>query len=138
MEHNIITKTNEDANGKTTQIENDTADVQGNCEKIRLNIEQLTEKFKSLKSGESTYEDEMKDIKTLIGQQKTLIYKMTNLTWDSRKMEKNILKGYVCHKSGSDVSTFEMPIKTGNNPVVLSDFLWDHVADGVSSDWKEE
>merc|ERR1712223_2274633 len=31
-----------------------------------------------------------------------------------------------------------MPIKAGKNPVVMSDFLWDHVADGVSSDWKEE
>ena len=118
-------KSNKDVNSKTIQIENDIVDIQETCEKIKINIEQLTEKLKNLKSRESRYENKMKENKANFD----LLYKMTNLTWDSRKMERNILKGVV-YKSGSycsDVSTFEKPMKDFNNPVEMSDFLWNNI-----------
>ena len=98
-----------------------------------MNIEELREKMNRLRSGELTYEDEMNEIQSSIGKQKKLLYQITRLTWDEKKMKKNILKGYVCHNNGSDVSTFELPNKSSKQ--VVSDFLWDYVSSGISSSW---
>ena len=135
----IIIKTNEEANDKTESIENNTKDLQETCEKLKSNIETLQDKLKGMKSGEVSYEEEMSEIKTSIGQTKKLLLIITRLHWDEKKMAKNVLKGYVNNISGDDVSVFEMPInKTSNNTTMVSDFLWDYVSSGVSDNWTEK
>ena len=131
----IMIQTNEDLKSETNKLEEKCSNEQEKCESLKRDIEELKEKLLGLKSGETTYEDEMAEIKTVIEQQKKLLLQITRLHWDEKKMKKNILKGYVCHNNGSDVSTFEMPHKA-TNPTSVSDFLWDYVGSGISNTWK--
>lgn len=128
----IITKSNEESNTETESIENGTMDMQETCEKLKFNIEELKDKLKGMESGEKTYEDEMNEIKNSIIQMKKLLLKITRLHWDENKMKKNVLSGYVNNISGDDVSIFEMPMENASNK---SDFLWDYISSGVSSNW---
>ena len=107
-------------------------DMQETCEKLKFNIEELKDKLKDMESGEKTYEDEMNEIKNSIVQMKKILLKITRLHWDENKMKKNVLSGYVNNISGDDVSIFEMPMENASNK---SDFLWDYISSGVSSNW---
>jgi len=125
----------EATNNEIEKIESDIATVAHGNERLKEEIQLQDKQKEDLKQGAMDSFIVMNEASSSIAYQKKVLYMITRLTWHDKKLEQNIIKGFVHNAAGDDVSVFELEGKKYDNPTLISDFLWDYIASGLSSKW---
>ena len=125
----------EATNNEIEKIESDIATLAHGNERLKEEIQLQDKQKEDLKQGAMDSFIVMNEASSSIAYQKKVLYMITRLTWHDKKLEQNIIKGFVHNAAGDDVSVFELEGKKYDNPTLISDFLWDYIASGLSSKW---
>ena len=125
----------EATNNEIEKIESDIAIVAQGNERLKEEIQLQDKQKDDLKQVAMDSFIEMNEASSSIAYQKKVLYMITRLTWHEKRLEQNIIKGFVHNAAGDDVSVFELEGKKYDNPTLISDFLWDYIASGVSGKW---
>ena len=125
----------EATNNEIEKIESDIATVSHGNDRLKEEIQLQDKQKEDLKQGAMDSFIVMNEASSSIAYQKKVLYMITRLTWHDKKLEQNIIKGFVHNAAGDDVSVFELEGKKYDNATLISDFLWDYIASGLSSKW---
>lgn len=126
----------EAAKNEIEKIESDIETVAQGNERLKQEIQLQDKQKDDLKQGAMDSFMAMNEASTSIAYQKKVLYMITRLTWHEKRLGQNVIKGFVHNAAGDDVSVFELDGKKYDNPTLISDFLWDYINAGVSTQWK--
>ena len=99
--------------------------------KINIEVQEVREKAMSTIDMEKSFPNQRR--------LQSLLYKGTRVTWGKSKKSKeneDIIRGFVCNHTGTDVQTFELD-KTNLSKKDVHDFIWDYIGAGIANEWKK-
>ena len=99
--------------------------------KINIEVQEVREKAMSTIDMEKSFPNQRR--------LQSLLYKGTRVTWGKSKKSKEngeIIRGFVCNHTGTDVQTFELD-KTNLSKKDVHDFIWDYIGAGIANEWKK-